>query len=158
MTTSLYSTSPSTWGHMSLSGFPSDTPIAPSPEMFAARAKALLKSIHARYRQLCKLSMRLQSFKANPLGGAMCEDIEYRMHQLALMIRSQMRDLARVEAEFAELPLDELRQKLLQREVPSFNESSAIRNTILKEVIEFYTNDVPRIEQSSMFQGFTGVF
>ncbi|KAJ1942361.1 hypothetical protein EC988_006511 [Linderina pennispora] len=155
MTTSLFSTT-STWDLVSPSGFPADTPKS-SPEHLAKRAGALLKGIHARYRQLCVHSMKLQSFKANPLGGAMCEDIEYKMHQMALMIRSQMHDLARVEAEFSELPLDVLREQQLKRDVPSFNEPSAIRNTILKEVIEFYGNDLPRIEQSSLLKGFTGV-
>ncbi|KAJ2849649.1 hypothetical protein J3B02_003770, partial [Coemansia erecta] len=62
----------------------------------ALEAQELLRSIRSRHQQLARFLQQFNEFKMNPLCGAMCADLEDKIHQMALLIRSQQAQLKRI--------------------------------------------------------------
>ncbi|KAJ1820306.1 hypothetical protein GGH91_002658 [Coemansia sp. RSA 2671] len=65
----------------------------------AQEARELVSSIEARYSHLIALMNALSHFSRNPLGGAMCAEYEYKIHQKALLISGQITKLRRLVGE-----------------------------------------------------------
>ncbi|KAJ2654957.1 hypothetical protein IW148_006220 [Coemansia sp. RSA 1199] len=109
----------------------------------AMLAHDLLASIRRRHTQLVRYLQAFNTFKANPLGGAMCAEIEEKIHQMALLIRTQQQQLKSIVCEF-----DDKAEKEKEDEVPpASNWLAMIRVTVLKEVVEFSGNELARIER-----------
>ncbi|KAJ1796392.1 hypothetical protein LPJ56_007183, partial [Coemansia sp. RSA 2599] len=139
----------------------------------AFQAQELLRSIRRRHLQLGRFLQQFNEFKMNPLCGAMCADLEDKIHQMALLIRSQQRQLKHmVDAYDQQLvrsasalsrsssTLEEWEEEMHARsaspqplenlDAPVTNWMATIRVTVLKEVIDFSTNDLKRIETSPL--------
>ncbi|KAJ2493053.1 hypothetical protein IWW37_000880 [Coemansia sp. RSA 2050] len=65
----------------------------------AQEARELVSSIETRYSHLIALMNGLSHFSRNPLGGAMCAEYEYKIHQKALLISGQITRLKRLVGE-----------------------------------------------------------
>ncbi|KAJ1805103.1 hypothetical protein LPJ77_004412 [Coemansia sp. RSA 2523] len=106
----------------------------------AMLAHDLLASIRRRHTQLVRYLQAFNTFKANPLGGAMCAEIEEKIHQMALLIRTQQQQLKSI-VQFEEEEKEECEVP------PASNWLAMIRVTVLKEVVEFSGNELERIER-----------
>ncbi|KAJ1783813.1 hypothetical protein LPJ59_006491 [Coemansia sp. RSA 2399] len=138
---------------------------SPDAQIMADSAHELLESMRHRHLQLARFFQAFNEYKANPLGGAMCADMEEKIHQLALLLRRQQRQLsavmATVEGTYVNgghigqhyLYGSDLEQPLEEEEVaapPATNWLATIRVTVLKEVIDFTVSEQKRIEQSEL--------
>ncbi|KAJ1862992.1 hypothetical protein LPJ73_000631 [Coemansia sp. RSA 2703] len=141
----------------------------------ALKAHSLLESIHNRHQHLGRFLQEYNAFKANPLGGAMCQTIEDKIHQMALLIRGQQTELKQIIDEYdgltrsesthsrvssfeqlAELEeQEELRRSSLPElslEPAPVNWMASNRAMVLREVVSFSTNELPHIEKSPMLE------
>ncbi|KAJ2494390.1 hypothetical protein GGI11_008868, partial [Coemansia sp. RSA 2049] len=69
---------------------------SPQAAVLAAKAHEMLESMGHRHRQLARFLQAFNAFKANPLGGAMCSEMEEKIHQMALLIRTQQHQLTAI--------------------------------------------------------------
>ncbi|KAJ2683891.1 hypothetical protein GGH99_004222 [Coemansia sp. RSA 1285] len=69
---------------------------SPQAAVLAAKAHEMLESMRHRHRQLARFLQAFNAFKANPLGGAMCSEMEEKIHQMALLIRTQQHQLTAI--------------------------------------------------------------
>ncbi|KAJ2804943.1 hypothetical protein H4R20_002300 [Coemansia guatemalensis] len=145
----------------------------------AQNAHELLASIRRRHVQLAKYMQKFNGYKANPLGGAMCADLGEKIHQMALLIRTQQNQLKDIVDEYEQhyqqtsssppslsssrsdsmgsVGWDQDQQKENEQVVespPTTNWLATIRMTVFKEVIDFTAHDLKRIEQSSLLTRF----
>ncbi|KAJ1720703.1 hypothetical protein LPJ53_004699 [Coemansia erecta] len=141
----------------------------------ALKAHSLLSSIHTRHQHLGRFLQEYNAFKANPLGGAMCQTIEDKIHQMALLIRGQQTELKQIIDEYdgmgrsesthsrvssfeqlAELEEaeEERRASLpeLSLEPAPANWMASNRAMVLREVVSFSTDELPHIEKSQMLE------
>ncbi|KAJ2658314.1 hypothetical protein IWW48_004080 [Coemansia sp. RSA 1200] len=70
--------------------------LSPQAAVLAAKAHEMLESMRHRHRQLARFLQAFNAFKANPLGGAMCSEMEEKIHQMALLIRTQQHQLTAI--------------------------------------------------------------
>ncbi|KAJ2550323.1 hypothetical protein EV175_004114 [Coemansia sp. RSA 1933] len=130
-------------------------------EVIAANVHEVLESMRHRHIQLMRFFQAFNEYKANPLGGAMCSDMEEKIHQLALLIRRQQNQVLAlmclvegVDEKDMYVPkysLDgEVEQPVVDTTPPATNWLATIRMTVLNEVIDFTVNDLKRIEQSEL--------
>ncbi|KAJ1895566.1 hypothetical protein LPJ66_004517 [Kickxella alabastrina] len=143
----------------------------------AIQAYDLLDSIRGRQNQLGRYLQEFSTFKSNPLGSAMCNNLEDKIHQMALLISRQQVELKRIIDKYDQSLVrsesttsrvssleeweEEMQTKkftllpgcaeLQNQEAPVTNWLSTSRMSTLKEVIEFSANDLKRIEASSLF-------
>ncbi|KAJ2159672.1 hypothetical protein GGF46_002844 [Coemansia sp. RSA 552] len=66
----------------------------------AQKAHDLLKSIRRRHVQLEQYLKSFNMYRANPLGGAMCAEVEDKIHQMALLIRTQQNQVRHIVDEY----------------------------------------------------------
>ncbi|KAJ2785752.1 hypothetical protein GGI15_001812 [Coemansia interrupta] len=141
----------------------------------ALKAHSLLSSIHTRHQHLGRFLQEYNAFKANPLCGAMCQTLEDKIHQMALLIRGQQTELKQIIAEYdsglvrsestssrvssfeqlAELEeMEERRGNLpeLSLEPAPTNWMASNRAMVLREVVSFSTDELPHIEKSRMLE------
>ncbi|KAJ2724027.1 hypothetical protein GGI07_002232 [Coemansia sp. Benny D115] len=139
----------------------------------------LMASLQERSRQLSYLLHQFGQHKANPLGGAMCADLETRIHHLALLIRGQQLHLKQLvdeynanlfprssstrsrcssleeywEEEVSSSPTRTLPGSSVigSQDVPVVNWLATTRMAILKEVVDFTCVDLKDIESSLLF-------
>ncbi|KAJ2003488.1 hypothetical protein GGI04_002003 [Coemansia thaxteri] len=166
-------------GHHSDASNASDA-IAPQwDEESSKKARELVASIHARIARLGAFLQSHSFYKSNPLGGAMCAEYEYRIHQMTLLICTQKAELKRIMSDFEERRLtrtastrsgsssledwEEVRAQSAAATPPANDSAAAcsdsqppannlatIRINLLKEVIEFSTTELKRIESSPL--------
>ncbi|KAJ2078704.1 hypothetical protein H4R24_004283 [Coemansia sp. RSA 988] len=147
-----------------------------SAREMAQNAHELLASIRRRHVQLAKYMQKFNGYKANPLGGAMCADLGEKIHQMALLIRTQQNQLKDIVDEYeqcseqassppslsssrsdsmASVDWDQQRENdQVVESPPTTNWLATIRMTVFKEVIDFTAHDLKRIEQSSLLTRF----
>ncbi|KAJ2290617.1 hypothetical protein IWW55_006084 [Coemansia sp. RSA 2706] len=122
----------------------------------ARTAHDLLRSIRSRHAQLARFLQAFNAHKANPLGGAMCAELEEKIHQMALLIRTQQQQLKCIVDEYE--CLDGAGSERSEpgswepeaAEKPVDNWLATIRMAVLKEVVEFAGAELARIERSPL--------
>ncbi|KAJ1727171.1 hypothetical protein LPJ61_004716 [Coemansia biformis] len=148
----------------------SDIDVMPSEDVLRAQAQTaheLLASIRRRHVRLGRFLEAFNTYKANPLGGAMCAEVEERIHQMALLIRAQQNQLKHIIYEYEHGPADcALPMPAVAttpaadygpcdaQSLPITNWLATVRVAVLKEVISFSINDLDRIEQSPLLVRF----
>ncbi|KAJ2609209.1 hypothetical protein H4S08_004144 [Coemansia sp. RSA 1365] len=138
----------------------------------AQNAHELLASIRRRHVQLANYMQKFNNYKANPLGGAMCADLGEKIHQMALLIRTQQNQLKDIvdsyeqryssPASLSSTRSDSMGSGGWEQEEnehvvespPTTNWLATIRMAVFKEVIDFTAHDIKRIEQSSLLENF----
>ncbi|PIA15706.1 hypothetical protein COEREDRAFT_81836 [Coemansia reversa NRRL 1564] len=143
----------------------------------AQNAHELLASIRRRHVQLANYMQKFNNYKANPLGGAMCADLGEKIHQMALLIRTQQNQLKDIVDTYEQryqqtsppsltsTRSDSIRSVGCEQEAqkenehvvespPTTNWLATIRMAVFKEVIDFTAHDIKRIEQSSLLEEF----
>ncbi|KAJ2704191.1 hypothetical protein FB645_003495 [Coemansia sp. IMI 203386] len=144
---------------------PTDDDSMDTDNFQALQARELLKSLRSRHQQLARFLQQFNEFKMNPLCGAMCADLEDKIHQMALLIRSQqvqLKDMVDAYDQRLERSTstgssmveweEEMKapQPLEKLDAPVTNWLATIRVSVLKEVIDFSANELQRIEASSL--------
>ncbi|KAJ1995530.1 hypothetical protein GGI25_001098 [Coemansia spiralis] len=118
---------------------------SPQAEAHARKAHELIESMQHRYIQLSRFLQAYNAFKANPLGGPMCAEMEEKIHQLALLLRTQQQQLKRIVGSYEDVAEEEE-----AAEAPVTDWLATIRVAVLREVVDFSTNELKRIEQSAL--------
>ncbi|KAJ2704287.1 hypothetical protein H4R19_005252 [Coemansia spiralis] len=157
--------------HSTFPGFltaqmPDDMGPMASEETLRAQAQTaheLLASIRLRHVRLTSLLNTLGTYRANPLGGAMCTEIAHRIHQLCLLIRAQQNQLKNIIHDYEHGPVDCTvpaapaaaadGAACNAQPAPVVNWMEAARHALLAEVTQFCT-DLPHIEKSSLLARF----
>ncbi|KAJ2850660.1 hypothetical protein IWW36_001704 [Coemansia brasiliensis] len=125
----------------------------PEPSQQAQKAHELLAGIRRRHVQLARFLQSFNVHKANPLGGAMCAELEDKIHQMALLIRTQQQQLKSIvclyDDEQSSGSDDEWQQEEF-KDSPVTNWMATIRMAVLKQVVDFSTFELPRIERSPL--------
>ncbi|KAJ2355333.1 hypothetical protein GGF43_002743 [Coemansia sp. RSA 2618] len=182
MPLSHYAFSPSRWPSQStLVGAPSSEPSVSHHPLFGAYytgdmlgkesmrddtareqaqiAHDLLASVRRRQTQLARFLQAYSTHKANPLGGAMCAELEEKIHQMALLIRTQQQQLKCIVDEHdgpcsdvsSEGEADDAGEaEVPEGSPPVSNWLATIRMAVLKEVVEFSSFEQARIEESKL--------
>ncbi|KAJ1666854.1 hypothetical protein IW140_002489 [Coemansia sp. RSA 1813] len=143
--------------------------LSPQAEALAAKAHKLLESMRHRHVHLARFLQAFNAFQANPLGGAMCSEMEEKIHQMALLIRTQGHQLKTIVDVFeanhdnassfsdcssfmSDDPYSSFEQQPVDTTPPTTNWLATIRVSVLREVIDFFANDLKRIEQSRLLK------